>query len=469
MNERMHSDDILLSRPTRARYVVLGLLCLMAFVLYLDRVCIAQALKPMKTEFGFSNTQTSLVLMSFTLAYILFEVPTGRWGDRYGSRRVLTRIVLWWSVFTAMTGCVWKFSHDLGVLPMPYPLSEWFEPIPLVFDSLMLLILIRFLFGAGEAGALPNAARIIAHWFPIGERGRIQGYLQASMHIGGTIAPILAAQIIEFADWRWTFILFGGVGVVWAATFYTWFREQPGEHPAVNQAEVQLIGAPPHTKLHAHDRIPWQEVLTHPNVWLLSTIITMTAFNSYFFFSWYPTYLQEARLVNNQVAGWLAAFPLCGATFGALLGGYLADVITRHASDRYRARRWLCLSFFFLGALCLFGSVQVDSPVVSAIFCAVACMLMFSPLPTWWMCAYDVCGKHVGSLIGLMNSMGGFGAIGSQYFFGAFADWRGSLGYSGRPQWDPAFYVSCTLLVVAGLLWQFIWARQAVGEREPSA
>src|SRR5262245_15368829 len=112
MNEQSHLSDVQLPRPTRVRYVVLAFLCSMAFVLYLDRVCIAQALAPMKEEFGFSYTQTSLVTIAFTVAYGLFEVPTGRWGDRYGSRRVLTRIVLWWSVFTALTGCVWKFSHD---------------------------------------------------------------------------------------------------------------------------------------------------------------------------------------------------------------------------------------------------------------------------------------------------------------------------------------------------------------------
>jgi len=203
-----------IQKPTRARFVVLGFLCSMAFVLYLDRVCISQALVPMQEEFELSNTQTSYVLMAFTLAYGIFEIPTGRWGDRFGSRRVLTRIVLWWSAFTALTGCVLRFSHELGVVPMPYPLSEWFEPIPLVFNSLVLLIAIRFLFGAGEAGAIPNSARILMHWFSKTERGTMQGRYQASMHVGGALAPLVAAQIIASPlGWRGTFIIFGAVGV----------------------------------------------------------------------------------------------------------------------------------------------------------------------------------------------------------------------------------------------------------------
>jgi hypothetical protein len=146
--------------------------------------------KPIQDEMGLSNTQMALVLMAFTLAYGLFEVPTGHWGDRSGSRRVLARIVVWWSAFTALTGACTGFAS---------------------------LLLVRFLFGAGEAGAYPNAARVIARWFPPGERGRTQGLLMASGLVGGTAAQVLAGYLIGAWDWRWTFVAFGAVGVAWAA------------------------------------------------------------------------------------------------------------------------------------------------------------------------------------------------------------------------------------------------------------
>jgi ACS family glucarate transporter-like MFS transporter len=457
--------NITLPRASRARYIVLAFLCSMAFVLYLDRVCIAQALKPMKEEFELTNTHMSLVSMAFTLAYGLFEIPTGRWGDRYGSRRVLTRIVLWWSVFTALTGCVWKFSYDADLLLFP-----------LTINSLMLLIAIRFLFGAGEAGAVPNAARIIKLWFPLAERGRTQGWFQAAMHVGGTVAPIVAGWIIDSrAGWRAAFLLFGLVGVAWAAGFYWWFRDAPAEHPAVNEAEVQLIDASAPAEAQAHGAIPWREVLCHPNIWLLSIIITMTAFNSYFFFTWYPTYLQEARLwngakVTNAIAKWLAALALTGATAGSLLGGYLADVITRrtHSSRRrYRARRVLCLVSFPAAAACLYGSVLIDETMPAACLCALACLFMFCPLPTWWAVTFEVAGKHPGALFGLLNSAGVVGALGSQFFFGFFSDWRKDAGFGPRDQWDPAFYLPAALLLVAAVLWQFVRQRPAVGECPP--
>src|SRR5207244_3080579 len=139
--------------PTRAR-VMLGLwLCGLTGVLYLDRICMSQAVVPIQRELHLSNTDMSYVMMAFTLSYGLFEIPTGRMGDRLGSRAVLTRIVLRWSAFTALTGACAGFVS---------------------------LLFVRFLFGAGEAGAFPNAMRVIARWFPLRERGRVQGVMLAA-------------------------------------------------------------------------------------------------------------------------------------------------------------------------------------------------------------------------------------------------------------------------------------------------
>jgi sugar phosphate permease len=448
--------EIRLPAPTRARFMALLFLCSMAFVLYLDRICIAQALEPMKRAFGWTNTEAGIVLLSFTLAYGLFEIPTGRLGDLFGSRGVLTRIVLWWSAFTALTGCVVEFTY----------VGE-FGSIPLVFNTLVLMVLIRFWFGAGEAGAIPNSARILMHWFPDHERGRMQGLFQASMHVGGMIAPILAAWVIGSPlGWRGTFYVFGAIGVLWAAAFYWWFRDKPADHPAVNEAERQLIGI--RSDAHGHGEVPWGLALVHPNVWLLGITVTMSAFNSYFFFSWYPSYLQQARDVSNELAGWLAAIALLGATCGSLLGGVIADRIAR-LEDRYAARRMLALGSYLGAALCLFLSVSVDAPAFSAVLCGLACLSLFLLLPTWWACSFEVSGKHTGALFGLLNGVGVIGAMGSQYFFGAFTDYRKAQGFTGREQWDPAFYACIGILVVASVLWQFIRRRPAVGERETDA
>src|SRR5262249_26076913 len=151
-----------------------GYLCALSFILYIDRNCIGKASPRMQDDLGLSETEMGLVFGAFTLAYGLFEVPTGRLGDRYGSRGVLTRIVLWWSLFTALTGCVWSFTLDSGYA-LILPGTEW--GVPLLLNGFVVLLLIRFLFGAGEAGALPNSARVIARWFPPGQRGPAQGLI----------------------------------------------------------------------------------------------------------------------------------------------------------------------------------------------------------------------------------------------------------------------------------------------------
>ena len=238
-------------RPTRVRYGVLAYLCTLALVLYIDRICIAQATPEIRRDLHLSRTQMSLVYGAFMVAYGLFEVVTGHWGDRFGSRRVLLRIVLWWSAFTAMTGCVWHFTVGFGppvlvrpeavetppgsgafVTPDPYT-----EPQHVLFSSFALMLIVRFLFGAGEAGALPNAARVITHWFPPGKRGPAQALITTANLMGGAVAPVVTAYLIQSVGWRQAFYLFGSLGVVWAFFFGRWFRDNPADHPSVNDSE----------------------------------------------------------------------------------------------------------------------------------------------------------------------------------------------------------------------------------------
>ena len=250
-----------IQRPTIVRFGVLFFLCTLALVLYLDRVCIGQAEKNIRETLHLTKEHMSWVYNAFILSYCLFEVPMGHWGDRFGSRGVIARIVICWSIFTALTGA----AFGLGSL-----------------------VAIRFLFGAGEAGAFPNAARVVTHWFPPAERGRARGAITTTSLIGGALAPPIAAYLIRLVGWRWTFSLFGLLGVVWAAVFYWWFRDDPHHHPAVNAAERELIGLPPtHDEGGGdHGSIPWLIVVTSPNVWLLGTIMTVSATLFYMQFQW---------------------------------------------------------------------------------------------------------------------------------------------------------------------------------------
>src|ERR671930_1902695 len=198
----------------RVRTKVLAFAFLLAVVTYLDRICISAAAPFIMDDLHLSVVQMSLVFSAFTLAYSLFEIPSGWLGDVRGPRRVLTRIVLWWSAFTMLTGAARGFAS---------------------------LVSIRFLFGAGEAGAFPNIARSFSRWFPPRERGRANGVMFLGSRIGGMLSAPIALLLVARWGWRPSFVAFGALGVVWAIAWYAWYRDRPEEHPSVSREEIAWI------------------------------------------------------------------------------------------------------------------------------------------------------------------------------------------------------------------------------------
>src|SRR6476660_9150748 len=225
---------------TRVRYRVVAAAVTLAGVTYLDRVCVGVLAASIMSDLHIAQIQMSFVFSAFTAAYALFEMPTAWWADRIGSRRVLTRIVLWWSAFTMLTAAATSYA---------------------------MMLVVRFLFGVGEAGAWPNAARVFSRWIPLRERGKVQGIFFAGAHLGGALTPMLVATMITLMPWRLVFVCFGLLGLIWAIAWYVWFRDEPAEHPAVNAAERALIEggrgpAPRHDFSAGH----WRTLLTSRNV-----------------------------------------------------------------------------------------------------------------------------------------------------------------------------------------------------------
>jgi len=247
--------------PVRSR--VLGFAFLLAVVTYLDRVCISAAAPSIMEELHLSVLQMSVVFSAFTLSYSLFEVPSGWLGDVKGPRRVLTRIVLWWSAFTMLTGAAQGFRS---------------------------LVLIRFLFGAGEAGAFPNIARSFSRWFPPRERGRANGVMFLGSRLGGMLSAPVALVIIARWGWRESFVVFGLVGIVWAAAWYAWYRDRPEEHPAMTAAELAVIRADA-DRAAGGERTPWALLLRSRNLYAICAMYFAFGYGLYFYFTWLPTYL----------------------------------------------------------------------------------------------------------------------------------------------------------------------------------
>src|SRR5688572_19200779 len=208
------SSTAVVPGDTRVRRKVLAMTMVLAAITYLDRVAIGVTRPYIARDLNLNATQMGYVFSAFYLSYALFEIPTGWWGDKVGTRKVLTRIVCWWSAFTVLTGFAFNYPS---------------------------LLAIRFLFGAGEAGAWPNVARTFSRWFPRRERGTVQGTFFMGAHLAGGLTPLLATALLVYMDWRTLFVLFGSVGFVWALAWYRWFRDSPAEHPAVSAAERAVI------------------------------------------------------------------------------------------------------------------------------------------------------------------------------------------------------------------------------------
>lgn len=452
-------------KPTRARYVTVFWLCSMAAVLYLDRVGWAQAAPKIQAEFKLNNVQISYLHMGFTVAYAFFEVPTGHWGESIGARAILTRITIWWSIFTALTGAGAGFWS---------------------------LLIVRFLFGAGEAGAYPNAARVYTRWFPKHERGRFQGLMLAVALIGGAVSPFLAAELIEHFGWRVTFVIFGAVGIVWATGFWMWFRDDPGRHSAVNAVELALIrdgggSAPPAIR----PRVPWFRVFSNSGIYILSFLIMVSSFNAYFYFSWFTKYLQSAHGQTNIQSGKLTSLALAGGALGMLLGGVIADRFVKGGHSPVLRRKIFCSTAFTAAAVMLWFAVspatsdqlataavvrsvaeyfQVGAvPLVLSALAAVSCFCVQLTLPTWWSSAIEQSGRYVGTLFGLMNMVGQFGAVASQYFVGWFADRQEALNLSGRAQWDPMFRIYMGVLILGAIGWIIYHYQPLENEEELTA
>src|ERR1039457_6369248 len=270
-----------LPSPTRARYWVIVFAITLAVIQYVDRVCISQAAPDIAEDLGLSTKQMGYVFSAFTLAYALFEIPTGWLGDKIGPRKVLLRVALWWSFFTAATG--------------------WAGNCALVGVA-------RFLFGGGEAGCFPNLTKALSTWLPTRDRTRAQALMWMGARWGGASAPLLVVAVMTFTSWRIAFLVFALFGIVWTILFFLWFRDNPREHPSVNAAELALLRENANN-VAGHGDVPWRKLAARPAVWLLGAQYFCLSYGWYFYVTWLPTYLKDARgleIKSNVVMKWLA-------------------------------------------------------------------------------------------------------------------------------------------------------------------
>lgn len=369
------------------RVRVLALLFLLSIITYIDRVCISVAGPRMQNELHLDPIHWGYVVSAFTLSYALFEIPSGSMADRSGARLVLTRIVLWWSIFTSMTGAVSNFA---------------------------VLLIVRFCFGAGEAGAYPGSASAISRWFPARERARATGTVWMASRIGGFLSPWLVIPIQRSYGWRTSFYVFGVMGAVWCAVWYWWYRNSPAEKTGVTAKEMEEIGA---GAPRQHHSMPWREVLRNSNYWKILAMYHTYCWGSYFYLSWLNTYLQKGRGFTDSEVVWASSFPfLCGAT-GNLVGGTVSDILVRRKGLKFGRRLIGCLGLALSGTMILLTS-QTESKLLTVVFLSLGYGFMDCMLPVAWAVCLDVGGKYAGAVSGSMNMAGQLGSFLTGLAFG---------------------------------------------------
>src|SRR5665213_2856976 len=328
-------------RPTRVRYAVLGLTVAAYMITYMDRQILAVARPVIRDELHISLVMMGWITFGFRLSYALFQIPGGWLGDRFGARKALSAIVIWWSIFTAFTAMAW---------------------------SAVSMLVIQVFFGVGEAGAFPIATRSLSRWMRPTERGFAQGVTHAGSRLGAALTPPIVVAIIAAFGWRAAFLVFGVLGVIWAITWFAYYRDTPEEHRSVNQAERELIGI----RNRPTGKVPWREILRHGNLWVLAVMYFCYNFNLNVYNDWFPTYLHDARGMTLTKMGIYASLPLFAGTLGDLLGGWFSDQVLRKTGNVNLARRWVAIAGFIVSGAATIPAILASDPKVSVAFYCVA-------------------------------------------------------------------------------------------------
>ncbi len=403
--------------PSRARYWVVVFAITLAILAYVDRVSISQAAPLITRDLGLTRTQMGAVFSAFALSYAAFEIPGGWLGDRLGARRVLVRIVLMWSAFTALTGAAFSY------------VSLWIT---------------RFLFGMGEAGCFPSITKMYSVWLRPNEHAPAQGLMWTFARWGGAFTPPLVILVLQWFNWRGAFVLFGALGLVWCFFFARWYRDDPQRHPALNAAEKQLL-LPLSTHAAGHSRVPWRKIFSSGSLWLLWIQYFLLAFGWYFFITWLPTYLQEARHLTPAESSRYAIIPLFFGGFGALLSGFALPRLSWRFGAR-AARRGVGAIGILTGAALFVLSNRTEAVLPAMLWMGAASFCCDCVLVATWTSCMDMGGKYAGTASGVLNMMGNFAGAASPYAGSLMLEETGG-------DWTPFLYLLAASWALAMLCW----------------
>ncbi|MCK5461415.1 MAG: MFS transporter [Bacteroidales bacterium] len=417
----------MLKRFIPLRFILVFSTFLLTILLYIDRACISAAKEDITRDLNFDMTDFGWVMAMFTLGYALFQTPSGKLADSRGPRTIITTIVALWSVLTALTGAAWNFVS---------------------------MMVIRFLFGAGEAGAFPSLAKVVFNWFPVRERGIVQGINFSGSRLGAAFALPLVAWMLTRMGWRWTFVIFGCFGLLFSILWYLLFRNKPEQSKAISAGEKEYIlttRQQPSSSTKAS--LSFGRIISSRNMWMNMVQYICSNFTFYFTLTWMYPYLKERFALGGIEAGFYAMAPLVGGAMGNWFAGILVDAIYR--SGRLKlSRRLPAIIGFILAAFGMIMMSIVDSPQLSIIFLTIAIFGADMTLSPSWAFCIDIGKENTGAVSGTMNMAGNLGAFVTILAFPYLLEWTGKH--------ETFFYVCSSLSVIAIIMWLFMNPDKAI-------
>jgi sugar phosphate permease len=424
---------------TYGRWYILGLICLMYLITYLDRVVMSNTAPEIQKEFGIDNYTKGWILSALFWGYSLFQVPGGRLSERFGPRAVLACLVAFWSLITIAVG---------------------FATSGLSFAVLL------FLLGAGEAGAFPGATRAMQMWYPRSERGFAQGFTHSASRFGAFIAPTIIVLIIsghvaigsfsisaQALGWRWAFYICGAAGLAWSVWWYLSYRNLPEEHRLVGRAELEHIrGVDAHGRLNPAEtagrpRVPWSTLLPSSNMWAIMCAYVTYVYSLTIFLTWLVSYLNDARHFSPNEARSLSSWPLLGMVIGNIVGGLATDWLLHKTGSTRFARRSVAITGMLVCAVFVVLAALVQDGY-TAVYCLTgAGFFLECTIGASWSVPMDTGGKYSGTVSAMMNMAGQlFGAVLSPIVFGYFAQ---------TGNWEAPWIIAAIMLVIGAGIWGF--------------
>ena len=364
-------------------------------------------------ELGLSEKQWGWIMSIFILSYGLLQVPLGVLGDKKGQRTVLAAVVLWWSVFTGLTGMAGGF---------------------------IAMMFIRFSFGIGEAGAYPNMTGAIGKWFPGSQRARAQGFIWAASRVGGALTPVIVVPIIITLGWRWAFYILGAAGLLWVIAWYFWYRDNPADKKGISQEELNSLDAP---VVNEKLVIPWKSIFRNQQFWIIMFMYFFYAWGSWFFFSWFPRFMEKGRGFDYSDLSWAVSIPFLMSMLGNIAGGYLSDSFSKKYGLKI-GRRILGVGGLAVSAVFMFLAGFIPGKLAVFVFLTLCFGVIDLMLPSAWAVCLDVGKKYAGAISGAMNTAGNIGGFLCATLFGYLVEATGNYNFP--------LYVIAGMLVISALL-----------------